>query len=129
MKHSQAEHYIREALWCVQHLISIQKEQGQYIFGEAYDRVAADLMPWVFHPEKTLLHPLLQLTERMDNGGQVTGMEFYNIMFVIWRWGDIINIKLQMSTNNEEQFPEPDPKWIMGWEPEEGAKNEDSVGT
>ncbi len=118
MKYSQAEKYIRDALWCVQHLRSIAEED--IIDGKPAMRAAVShTIPWVFDEEKTLMHPLLTMVERMDKGGKIAGQEFYNIMFVIWKWAEIVSIKRMMSYQDPTMaFPEPDIKWLLGWEPE-----------
>lgn len=117
MKHSKAAEYIREALWCVQHLRSVAEED---IIGDSKAMRAAvqGTIPWVFSDDKTLLKPLLTMVERLDNGGKISGMEFYNIMTVIHRFAPIVNIKLKMSTRGDDSFPEPQMEWILGWEEE-----------
>lgn len=117
MKHSEAEKYIREALWCVQHLRSIAEEdviQGH----EGMRKAVQGTMPWVFSDDTTLLKPLLIMVERLDNGGRISGMEFYNIMTVIHRFAEIVNIKLKFATNGTDSFPEPKIEWVIGWDAE-----------
>lgn len=117
MKHSQAEEFIRKALWCVQRLRSIAEED--IIDGDPAMRKAVQTTsPWVHDEEKSLMNPLLLLVERLDKGGKVSGMEFYNIMTVIHKFAPDINIKLRFSTNNDESFPEPKMEWILGWDEE-----------
>lgn len=117
MKHSEAEKYIRNAFWCVQHLRSIAEEdliQGD----KAMRKAVQGTIPWVFSDDKTLLHPLTKIVERLDNGGKVSGMEFYNIMTAIHRFAEVINLKLMFSTHGDDKFPEPKMEWVLGWDEE-----------
>jgi hypothetical protein len=114
MKHSEAEKLIRDALWCVQRSRSISNEQSEG--DEALRRVQRFLEPKV-HDEAYLLKPLLKLVERLDNGGKLAPIEFYNIMTVIHHWGASVQVAYIMESEGKA-FPEPSIQWMRGWEPD-----------
>ena len=116
MKHSEAAEIIRNALFCVQKVRSISEEQSE---GDpVLKRVQRFLEPKI-HDDAYMLNPLLKLVARLDDGGQITPMEFYNMMTIMDKWGASVQVSYALAMGDGSTLPEPDVQWIRGWETEE----------
>lgn len=115
MKHSEAEQIIRNALWSVQKVRSISNEMSEN--DPVMYRVQRYLEPKI-HDDRWMLNPLLKLVERLDNGGKLAPMEFYNMMIIIDKWGASVQVSYILATENADGFPEPNIQWLRGWDVE-----------
>ena len=115
MQYKEAETIIRNALWCVQKVRSISEEQAEN--DPTMYRVQRFLEPKI-HDDRWMLNPLLKMVERMDGGGAITPQEFYNMMFIIDRWAESVQVSYILATENINGFPIPDIQWRRGWEQE-----------
>lgn len=115
MKHSKASIFIRNALFCVQKVRSISAENEQNDPG--LYRVQQFLEPKIFD-DRYLLSPLLKIVDRLDNGGRIEPIEFYNIMTIIDRWAQSVEAEYVIQAENLNGFPKPDIQWMRGWDAE-----------
>lgn len=115
MKHSEAAEIIRNALWCVQKVRSISDEQSE---GDPVLKRVQNFLEPKIHDDRYMLKPLLKLVERLDAGGEVAPMEFYNMMVMIDRWGASVKVSYALAKEDGSTLPEPDIQWLRGWEQE-----------
>jgi hypothetical protein len=111
MKHSQAETFIRNALFCTQKNRSISSENLEGVS----TRVRRFFEPKT-HDERWLLNPLLKIIENLESGKPIKPMDFYNIMTIISKFAP--ELQVIGAAHELPEFPEPDNNWLRGWEKE-----------
>lgn len=116
MKQSDAQKWVRRALWATQKARSDLMEMAGS--DKVMQAIQADLMPWIMEEDR-LLNPLLKVVERIDNGGEVRGQELYNFMYVIHTWAAPVQM-CQLLSDERTEFPRPDVRWNLGWEDNNG---------
>lgn len=121
MKYSQAEKIVRNLLPIVQKFRSSAREAVEHLAPEGtsskvIDMALLDMYPWVFNDER-LIRALSILNDRLDDGGIVTGMEFYNLMTIFYRFEPAAMFAIETAFNIK--LPQPDIRWsIDQWDPE-----------
>jgi hypothetical protein len=110
MNQKEAMEYMNKLFLGLQRARSVTHENmdimGGDISQELTERVLEDLTPWL-HGEKG--QALLNGVEKVCDRGSVTGGEFYNFMYIIYRLDP--TIQAMAGTLSETTFPEPDLKW------------------
>ena len=106
MKHNDAVECIRRFAWTLQKYRSNAAEMG------VGDDVLASINPWIFG-DKCPLSALFLVLDRVNDGGEMTPMEYYNFLFVGHRFmSEVAVIGMGM-----RPLPEPDTKIIAkGWD-------------
>lgn len=82
------------------------KEEGEHSILGLTNKQMGDLWPWVFGDKCPL--PLLQ---RIVDRGSVTGQEFYNAMFILFRF--MPEVKTSIEHVYHVTFPEPDTQMVL----------------
>jgi|WetSurMetagenome_2_1015567.scaffolds.fasta_scaffold687139_1 hypothetical protein len=116
MKHSKAMEYVNKLIFGLQRARTASRESLENmgepkLSQDIIDGVLEDLTPWL-HGEKgdALLNGLIKVSDR----GRVTGMEFFNFMYIIHHLDP--TLQAMAGTLCETTFPEPDIHWCAGLE-------------
>jgi hypothetical protein len=115
MKQQEANKLMSTLLIGLQRARSVDMENlsyndGRKVSDELTEAIAADLTPWL-HGTKgnAFLSGVIKVQDR-----NVTGMEFYNFMYIIHRLEPTMQAMIGALT--ETNFPEPDMQWIRGFD-------------
>lgn len=105
MDQAEAMKHLQAMMVTLQRYRSIIRENISGIEG-FNDEMLATLYPWVFGAKC----PLIALQATLAKGS-VSGSEFYNYMFIIYKFAP--ELKIIRLIESQEKFPEPDTNWIM----------------
>lgn len=117
MKHSDVVRHLRAMLFALQRARSITKEElvNAGWPEKTVQSVLENLMPWI-HGNKCPVPALVSMLDRVDDGGRIDGMDFYNLVTVATLLQPILRF-LIVTIGNDPDFPEwPDIQWAKGLE-------------
>lgn len=121
MKYSEVEKIVKALLPITQKFRSDAREAVERYApantsGRAINMALLDMYPWVFDDAR-LLRALSILNDRIDGGGIVTGMEFYNLMTIFYRFEPEAMTAIELAFSLK--LPRPETRWVVdNWDPE-----------
>ncbi len=71
---------------------------------EYVEMMEAEVHPWLFHPERNLLIGVMRVVDRIEAGGRLAAMEFYNFCFVAFRLEPLIGYSWTAQDRKARKF-------------------------
>lgn len=118
MTQEEADETIRKLLPIVQKFRSNSREAVEKYAPDGtndntINMALEGMFPWIFD-DKKLMGALNILSNRIEDGGHVTGMEFYNLMYIFDSFESDAKAAIEIAFQIE--LPLPNTQWAIGFQ-------------